>query len=407
MLPLRPTARGWVVALAGVAWLLVAIVNRMVFPFIMGCAALALVAASLVSSVVSLWGIRLRREPCGDAACGEAVSLPLTIENRRPRRRQPLVILETIPFAGELNLRTVVPPLSAREQRLVPRRVLALQRGEFRLSRLSLRGGDPAGLFCRERRLDLPAAMLVYPGTEPVPDLLLQQSESLGAVAASPVSAAGMSQDFYGVREYHPMDGLRYIHWKSTARSGRLMVREFERNAVMSVAILVDAHEHFVSSHGQTSNLEYQIRAAASICRHCAGLYCSLAFAAAGAGSSMVRPALASDAHDDIMVHLATLKPGPQALAPAAYELVRTLPRQTVVFCFSLAAPRDLAEALQVFVEQGMQVRWYCARRDVFDSARGRRSRSPSAAARQAGDLVPAELAPGMGLDKALVWTGS
>lgn len=404
MLPLRPTTRGWVVALAGVAWLLVAIVNRMVFPFLMGCAALALVAASLVSAVASLWGVRVRRGPCGDAACGETASLPLVVSNRLPRRRQPVVVIEDVPFAADSCLRTVIAPLAAREERVVQRRALALRRGEYALGRLTLRGGDPAGLFCRERRLTLPATMLVYPATEPVPDLLLHQSETLGAVAASPVSAAGMSQDFYGVREYHPTDGLRYIHWKSTARFGQLMVREFERNAVMSVAILLDANEHFVSGADQWSNLEYQIRAAASICRHCADLYCSLAFAAAGADTVVVRPSLAADVYGEVMYALATVRPGPASLAPSAYEMVRQLPRQTVVFCFTLAAPRDLTDALHALVDHGMQVRWYCARRDVF-SARGasapRRSKAPSGGV-SVDSLTPAEVVPEMGLEEAL-----
>jgi uncharacterized protein (DUF58 family) len=398
---LRPTMRGWVVALAAVAWLLAAIVNRMVFPFLMGCGALALVVVSLASAAASLWGLRLRRGPGGDAACGETVSLPLTIENCLSRRRQPVVLVESVAFAAEPSLRTVVAPLQAREERLVPRRVLALRRGEFSLGPVVLRGGDPAGLFRRERRLDLPAALLVYPGTEPVPDLRLHQSEALSAVAGSPVSAAGMSQDFYGVREYHPADGLRYIHWKSTARHGQLMVREFERHVVTSVAVLVDGNEHFVSGPDEWSNLEYQIRAAASILRHCAGLYCSVALAAAGEKARVVRPALASAACNEGLYALATLRPGTSSLAHAALELGRLLPRNTVVFCFSLAAPRDLTDALDVLVEQGMDVRWYCARRDAF-AARRRPPPERASGAVGSRSLVPTEFLPGTRLQEAL-----
>jgi uncharacterized protein (DUF58 family) len=403
MLFLRPTTRGWIVTLAGVAWILVAIVNRMMFPFLMGCAALALVAASLVSAALSLWGIRVGRGACGDAACGEAVSLPLSVENRLSRRRQPLVVIEEVPFAADPYVCTVISPLSGGETRVVQRRVLALRRGEFGLDGLALRGGDPAGLFRRERRLALPARMVVYPGTEPVPDLMLQQSEAFGAVAGSPVSAAGMSQDFYGVREYHPTDGLRYVHWKSSARFGHLMVREFEHNAVMSVAVMVDAHEHFVSGTDPCSNLEYQIRAAASICRHCADLHCSLGFAAAGAVPVVVRPGLASEVCGEVMYALATLRPGPLTLTAVAGDLARQLPRNTVVFCFSLAAPRDLVDALSLLTEQGIQVRWYCARRAVFGAPGGRpepRSPGPESSPRWA--LTPTELLPGTGLEEAL-----
>ncbi len=399
---LRPTMRGWVVALAAAAWLLAAIVNRMVFPFLMGCGALALLLVSLASAAASLWGLRLRRGPCGDASCGETVALPLVLENRFGRRRQPVAVIETVPFAAEPSLGTVVPPLRPHETRVVQRRVLAMRRGEFTLRRVVLRGGDPAGLFCRERRFDLPQAVLVYPGSEPLPELMLHASESPSAVAGSPVSATGMNQEFYGVREYHPADGLRYIHWKSTARHGRLMVREFERNAVVSVAVLVDANEHFVSGSDQRSNLEYQIRAAASICRHCAGLYCSFALAAAGDGVSVVRPAQASTACAEALYALATLRPGSTPLTQPALELGRLLPRDTVMFCFSLAAPHDLADALAVLAERGMDVRWYCARREVFL----RRTLSGPIPAPAPGgglrSLAPAEVGPGMSLVEAL-----
>jgi uncharacterized protein (DUF58 family) len=370
----------------------------------MGCAALALVAASLVSAAFSLWGIDLQRGACGDAACGEAVSLPLGVRNRLSRRRQPVVVVEDVPFAADPCVRTVIPPLRGGEERGVQRRVLALKRGEFVLGRVLLRGGDPAGLFRRERWFVLPARMVVYPGTEPIPDLLLHQSEALGSVAGSPVSAAGVSQDFYGVREYHPTDGLRYIHWRSSARFGHLMVREFERNAVVSVAVMLDAHEHFVSGSDPCSNLEYQVRAAASICRHCADLYCSFGFAAAGAAPVVVRPALASAVCAEVMYALATLRPGPVTLAAAAGELARQLPRNTVVFCFSLAAPRDLADALGLLTEQGMQVRWYCARRDVFGAATGGRGHHRPVTLEPAPRwlLAPTELLPGMGLEEAL-----
>ena len=69
------------------------------------------------------------------------------------------------------------------------------------------------------------------------------------------------------------------------------------------------------------------------------------------------------------------------------------------------ASRRGGADALGVLTEQGMQVRWYCARRDVFGERREGRQRhprpaTPEAAARWA--LAPTELLPGMGLEEAL-----
>ncbi|MBN2448803.1 MAG: DUF58 domain-containing protein [Lentisphaeria bacterium] len=404
---LRPTARGWTVALAAGIWLLVAMVNRSVFAFLLACSSLALLGASLLSSILSLRGISVQRAAVGDAVAGETVDLPLLLGNRLYRRRQPVAIIERLPFAADPVSRLIVTPLKSREERVVSRRVLAVRRGEYHVDRLLLRGGDPAGLFLRERRLHCPGTVLVYPGSEPLRDLLLHRSEDMGAVAGSPVSAAGMSQEFYGVREYHPSDGLRYIHWRSSARFGRLMVREFERNAVTSVAILLDGNQHFVSGPEHWSNLEYLIRAAASLVKHCSELYCTLGLAAAGAEPVLLRPRLASDAFAETMLALAVFRPGQASLAATAGELVRELPRSSVVYCLTLSASREIADILEALAERGMSVRWYRARRDAFAVRRDARWGAGEAAderARLQGVAGPAELRPGMQLEKALAW---
>ena len=307
-----------------------------------------------------------------------------------------------MPFIPGRVLRTVVPPLGSREDRLVSRRALAMVRGEFELDRLVLRSGDPAGLFRRERRFSCPTRIVVYPGFEPVPDLILNQHETMHSMTASPISAAGMSQDFYGVREYTSSDGLRFIHWRSSARYGRLMVKEFERNATMSVALLLDANEAFVSGSDELSNLEYQIRAAASICHHCAGLYCELAFAAGGDRIRLQPPRPSPEIQHDILYDLAALKPGRIALPETAFELARVLPSRTVVFCFTLSQSRPLREALETLVASGLEVRWFCAERETFQ-AKGKRRRPAGESDGTASQLiVPAQLRPDMRLEEAL-----
>lgn len=399
-----PTSRGWFVILSSFAWLGVALVNHGVFPFLLACSTAALTAVSFLSALVSLRGIRVIRATSGDASTGQAVALPLRVVNLSRRRRQEVVLEERIPFAPNRILRTVVPPLGSREDRLVNRRVLAMFRGEFELDRVIVRGGDPAGLFRRERRFRCPTKVLVYPGIEPVPDLILEQHETMHSMTASPISAAGMSQDFYGVREYTTSDGLRFIHWRSSARYGRLMVKEFERNATVSVAVLLDANEAFVSGDDEMSNLEYQIRAAASICHHCAGLYCEFAFAAGGDRLQAMSPRPAPEMQHDVLYQLATLRPGRVPLPDVAYALAPLLPPKTVVFCLSLGTSRALCDALDTLVASGLEVRWFCADREVFRRRQaGRRKTRTEAAPDCHGHLVAAaHIRPDMRLEEAL-----
>lgn len=406
-----PTPRGWAISISGVIWLFVAMINHTLFALLFAWAALALTLVSFGCALFCLHGLRISRAPASDACVGQMLSLPLQIENTRWRRRQPLVIIEKLPFSNDKNHYAVLPPLPAKSKRFFDRKVLAVKRGEFKLDHVVLRSGDPAGLFFRERRVKLPVAMVIYPPSEQLQDLLLHQNEAIHSATGMPLSAAGNSQDFYGVREYTHSDGMRYIHWRSSARHGKFMVKEFERNAVMSVAIILDAQQAAVSE-GDWSNLEYIIRAAASICNYCSELYCSFALAAGGSRPILISPKLAADVKTEIMYELATLEPGKQQVQHIVDEWVRALPRNTVIFALSLNDSLPLRNSLQSLQEQGMDLRWFAARKRDFEPSgkkRKRQQRHRAAAAQEGAAaarpdssiLTPTFLQPTLGIKQA------
>jgi uncharacterized protein (DUF58 family) len=245
--------------------------------------------------------------------------------------------------------------------------------------------------------------VVITPATEALPDFPWKPKPTLVATGGSPLSAAGTSQEVYGIREHHPMDGLRNIHWKSSAKFGKLMVREFERDAVMSVAILLDAEAAYVSGPEIGSNFEYQVRAAASIINHVAELYCHVAFGAGGTHKLLVQPALASQVKRELLYRLAALQPGNVALADVAMDLGERLPRDSVVFCLSLSMSDSLARTLQILALQGMTVRWFCAARYAFKAAApGRGPAEAPATLRLGGVLDVVHLRSGIPLTGAL-----
>ena len=382
-----PTSRGWVLLIGSLLWFLVALVNQKPLPALFATGGLALALASFFSTLMSLQNLRVTRGAVGDAATGNAVHMPLVVENLSRRRRQDIVVRENCPFATESLHTVVVPSLSRLESRLVNRRILAMKRGEFDLGDVVLRGGDPAGLFYRESVFHLPRRALIVPGTEPLTSLNLQPRPNMSGATGTPLSIAGTSQEFYGIREYNPTDGLRHIHWKSSARFRRLMVREFERNAVTSAAILVDANRRFVSGNQQWSNLEYQIRAAASIAQHLSSLYCQVAFAAGGARPLIMPFQAASQALPTILYELAVLEQGNVSLPEVAYELGARLEAGTIVFCLSLSTSKPVSDALQILSERGLIIRWLCADRKAFAPQPWRNRPATRRTARRLRDL--------------------
>jgi uncharacterized protein (DUF58 family) len=48
--------------------------------------------------------------------------------------------------------------------------------------------------------------------------------------------------EFWGIREYRDGDNPRHIHWRSSARLGKRLVKEYHRQESQNVCILLDAH---------------------------------------------------------------------------------------------------------------------------------------------------------------------
>ncbi|HVY60007.1 MAG TPA: DUF58 domain-containing protein, partial [Planctomycetota bacterium] len=78
----------------------------------------------------------------------------------------------------------------------------------------------------------------------------------------------GAGIEFLGTREYRPGDPLRFVHWASSARTGRLVVKELEETAAAEVAIFLDLSRLALRGLGRVSTVEYAVRIAASVASH-------------------------------------------------------------------------------------------------------------------------------------------
>jgi uncharacterized protein (DUF58 family) len=146
---------------------------------------------------------------------------------------------------------------------LVPRR-----RGEPLLGPLSVRILGPWGLAWGQRDL-LPAeARRVYPQTRWEGHvgrvLALAHRHELGQ---SPLRSHGLGREPYALREYLPGDPLAKIHWKASARHGRLISREEAWERGRPLVILLDCARAMVSLDGQRSKLDHALAAALALTR--------------------------------------------------------------------------------------------------------------------------------------------
>lgn len=161
-------------------------------------------------------------------------------------------------------------------------RTRCTMRGKFTLGPTSLISGDPFGIFKVERRVPGTSEVLVYPQTTPLPGFTLPSAELPGGQDVKS-RTYHVTPNVATIRDYQPGDSFNRIHWRSTARTGQLMVKEFELDPTAEVYIVLDMQErvqqHIARESAPTgrrgrelrlaeSTEEYGVHAAASVARH-------------------------------------------------------------------------------------------------------------------------------------------
>ena len=117
-----------------------------------------------------------------------------------------------------------------------PAELLLLRRGPVGATGWTIATSDPLGLFRAERQCPDTEVAVVLPRFASLRGR--HEPRELEASAVAP--RAGSGNELFGVREYRPGDSLRRIHWRSSARHGQLVVREYEPPGLQSVTIVVD-----------------------------------------------------------------------------------------------------------------------------------------------------------------------
>ena len=113
------------------------------------------------------------------------------------------------------------------------------RRGRFTLGPITLTSGDPFGLFKMQRHLSPTSTVIVYPATIELP-AFAQPLGRLPGGEAMRRRTHYVTTNVAGVREYAPGDSFNRIHWPSTARTGRLIVKEFELDPTADIWLFLD-----------------------------------------------------------------------------------------------------------------------------------------------------------------------
>ncbi|MCL2515082.1 MAG: DUF58 domain-containing protein [Microbacteriaceae bacterium] len=199
-------------------------------------------AAILVIAVPFLAGTLAYRVgftlPVERVVAGSEVRGTLTITNESRRIELPSRV--DVPVGSGLTdvwIPLLRPGHTHGEELIVP----ALRRGIIDIGPVTTVRTDPLGALKREAAWDEVHRLYVHPRTAPVPSMSSGFVRDLEGTPSRDIVAEDIA--FHQIREYQPGDGRRHVHWKSTAKTGLLMVRQFEETRRARLAIVLAMHE--------------------------------------------------------------------------------------------------------------------------------------------------------------------
>ncbi|MGH8862463.1 MAG: DUF58 domain-containing protein [Jatrophihabitantaceae bacterium] len=212
------------------------------------------------------------------AVSGDTVVMHLTISNRSLLPIGSLMLEDQLPNQMRGNARFVLDGLFSRESRTVSYRMPRLPRGRYRAGPLHIRLTDPFHLVDVRRSFSATSEIVVAPIVERLRGVEPPRSMDVGENAGSH-SIGAHGADDASTREYRTGDDLRKIHWRSSARTGALMVRQEERPWQGQLTVLLDtragAHANgpaagpvaaaTESDERQRSSFEWAVSAAATV----------------------------------------------------------------------------------------------------------------------------------------------
>jgi len=258
----------------------------------------------------------------------------------------------------------------------------ALRRGRYVLRTPNLRATDPLALAAGPAPRSRDHVLLVYPRFYTLESFTVPAGRRYQPGGIPLSSSTGDAIEFVGTREYREGDPVRNIHWRSWARRGEPVVKEYHEEYFARIALVLDTFAPPKPSSSEQRSFEAAISVLASIADHYSRSEFVVDILAAGPEVYEVSAGRSLAYLDNILDVLAGLEPCPDepfaTIGPALFD---KLARITTV----VAVLQDWDEARERFLRE---VKSLGTAVHVIVVHEGATTRPWSAAGREVGDVV-------------------
>jgi uncharacterized protein (DUF58 family) len=262
----------------------------------------------------------------------------LELEDLTDMPGRPARTVITLPARGQRNWRVSVP---------------CRRRGVFSVGPIRVTTGDPFGLFRFSRSYGESHSLLVYPLPEELPSFRVPPAQLPGE-GTQRQRTHYVTPNAAAVRDYHPGDSYNRIHWRTTARLGRLMVKTFELDPTSDVMLLLDLHGDVQAGAGDEGTEECAARIAASLANHFLQDNRMVGLLAYGREKALLEPARGPKQYERVLEALALARAeGEVPLSRILQEEERRFGRHTTLIVVTPSADEDWVASLQALVQRG------------------------------------------------------
>jgi uncharacterized protein (DUF58 family) len=136
-----------------------------------------------------------------------------------------------------------LPALQSHSETEVVVEITPFRRGVIRLTGLTVARPDPFGFFNSCMTVSLAQSLLILPKRYNLPPVGLCGTRKYQSGGVALASSVGDSEEFMSMRDYRPGDPLRKIHWKSWAKTGKPVVKEYQDEYFVRQALILDTFQ--------------------------------------------------------------------------------------------------------------------------------------------------------------------
>lgn len=261
---------------AAVFLLVMAILVYSPMLFYMATAMIVTISAARLQAWLAVRYLRFERYAPPAVKVGEQVTVEIVVWSERELKRPLITIRDHLPSRLIVKNRTHSLPVAPSYDQPIRTKYsfIPTRRGRYTWERLTAIGTDALGLVSLEKSYHTDVVELeVYPTPLPV-NAEIRPLLGWGASDLDSGRAHGSGLDPKGIREFSFGDPIRYIHWRSTAKSGKVMVKEFETGSGVTMNFVLQRTEGSDYGNEETSTFE-------AMCSH--ALYLASDYAKKGA----------------------------------------------------------------------------------------------------------------------------